>query len=225
MANVAVITGTTRGVGLTLAHVLLDAGWTVYGLNRNPNTPIHSQPNYIHCQLDVTDKAAVEKFFLEFNERINLLVNNAGVFKLAPLLHTDYDTIESIIKTNTLGPMYITKAAIGKMKIDSRIVFMNSVAGLNELDNQSVYCASKHALTAFASIVAKELRGNLIRVTSIHPGGINTPLWNDSNPYPLGDKSTALDTREIARMINYIIESPKNVDYKTIKMFPTVEWH
>ena len=226
MAKIAMITGTTKGVGLTLAHVLLDAGWTVYGLNRNPGSPIMSHPTeYKHVHLDITNRAAVQQYFLEFNERIDLLVNNAGVFKMASLLHTEFDTIESIINTNVLGAMYITKAAISKMKIDSRIIFMNSVAGLEELDNQSIYCASKHALAAFAGVVAKELRGNLIKVTSIHPGGINTPLWNDANPYPLGDKMQALDTREIARMINYILESPKNVEYKTVKMFPAIEWH
>ena len=109
------------------------------------------------------------------------------------------------------------------MKEPSRIIFINSVAGLEELENQSIYCASKHGLTGFAGVLSKELQKRKIKVTSIHPGGINTPLWNGSDFHD--DLTKLLDPKEIAKLIAFICDSQQNVEYKTIKMFPDIEWH
>jgi NAD(P)-dependent dehydrogenase (short-subunit alcohol dehydrogenase family) len=226
MSKNAVITGTSRGLGLLLAHHFLNAGWKVWGLCRTPESQILSSPDYTHVPLDISDKSAVINFFASQTTTFDLIINNAAVFKMASIDETDFDTIDRIIDTNVKGAMYVTKAGAQKMNVGGRIIFINSVAGLEEIDMQSVYCASKHALTAFAGVIGKEMRGRGVKVTSIHPGGMNTPLWNDSNPYPAsGLKSLALDTREIARVIDHVMSAPDNTEYKTIKLFPMVEWH
>jgi NADP-dependent 3-hydroxy acid dehydrogenase YdfG len=111
------------------------------------------------------------------------------------------------------------------MNTNSRIIFINSVAGLAELENQALYCASKWAITGFAGVLGKELRPRKIKVTSIHPGGINTSLWNEGNPYPVGDVTKALQTSDIVDAINYILSCPDYVEIKTLKLFPDIEWH
>jgi NAD(P)-dependent dehydrogenase (short-subunit alcohol dehydrogenase family) len=121
--------------------------------------------------------------------------------------------------------MYVTKLALELMPNDSKIVFINSVAGLEELENQSIYCASKYGLTAFAGVLGKELKPRNIKVSSIHPGGINTPLWNIHNPYPAGDVNNSMDPKSIVDMIDHIVSSKYDIDYKTVKMFPSIEWH
>ena len=114
--------------------------------------------------------------------------------------------------------MYVTNAALDFMNEGSNIFFINSVAGLYEIDNEAVYSASKHAITAFAGILGKELRGRKIKVTSIHPGGMETPMQM-SNP----NKKTLLDTKEISNIVVNTINS--KAVYKTIKVFPESEWH
>ena len=114
--------------------------------------------------------------------------------------------------------MYVTNAALNLMNDESKIIFINSVAGLYEIDNEAVYSASKHAITAFAGILGKELRGRKIKVTSIHPGGMETPMQM-SNP----NKKTLLDTKEISNIVVNTINS--KAVYKTIKVFPESEWH
>jgi NADP-dependent 3-hydroxy acid dehydrogenase YdfG len=84
--------------------------------------------------------------------------------------------------------------------------------------------ASKYGLTAFAGVLGKELRGESIKVTSIHPGGINTPMW-DSNKDFHTDLTKLIDPQQIADMITFICNSQQNIEYKTIKMFPDIEWH
>ena len=104
-------------------------------------------------------------------------------------------------------------------------LFINSVAGLREIQNQSLYCASKAALKSFAGIIGQELRARKIKVSSIHPGGINTTLWNEQNPYPCGNADDALDPSIVADAVFHIAEVPHTTEIKTITMFPEVEWH
>ena len=87
-----------------------------------------------------------------------------------------------------------------------------------EIDNEAVYSASKHAITAFAGILGKELRNRKIKVISIHPGGMETPMQR-TNP----NKQTLLDPKEISSLVVDTIKS--KAVYKTIKVFPESEWH
>jgi len=74
-------------------------------------------------------------------------------------------------------------------------------------------------------VLGHELRGNKIKVTSIFPGGINTSLWNQSNPYLGGDVSELLNPAALVSMINFVVEQNSNVEIKEIKVFPEIEWH
>lgn len=218
------ITGTTSGLGLILANSYIQKGWNVIGISRSESILQHYYVNYRHFQIDISDYKEVENVFKEFGV-IDVLVNNAAVFKMQPFTQTDIKDIDNMIDINLKGSMYVTKCALNKMTAGSRIFFINSVAGLEELKNQSGYCASKHGLTAFAGVLGDELRERGIKVTSIHPGGINTPLWNDDNPYPCGEVNKAISPSEVVNLIDFVYNSKSNIEYKTIKMFPDTEWH
>lgn len=219
------ITGTTSGVGATIAHYYLEKGWNVIGLSRRDS--IFSYANYKHYKTDISKiyTSLSDTFDQIADTKIDILVNNAAVFKMKPFLETNIEEIHDMIDINLKGAMYVTKFALKNMEKGSRIFFINSVAGLEELENQSAYCASKHGLTAFAGVLGKELQPKGIKVTSIHPGGINTPLWNKENPYPCGNVNQAISTSEVVELIDFVYNGKSNIDYKTIKMFPDTEWH
>lgn len=218
----ALITGTSSGLGYDIANALLNAGWKVIGVSRTTPAIGHSQ--YFHWHVDISNKSELLNMFHTLNDvDIDLLINNAAVFTMEPFHINDFSDIDRLIDTNVKGTMYITKLVIPLMAVNSRIIFINSVAGLVELENQSIYCASKYALTAFAGVLGRELRDDRIKVTSIHPGGINTTLWNDACPYPVGDVTQALSTLEITNLIFLILNS--EAEYKTVKLFPSIEWH
>jgi 3-oxoacyl-[acyl-carrier protein] reductase len=223
MKRVALITGTSRGLGKEIAKHFLYLNWSVIGLARGESTIDH--PDYTHIQIDIKDRNSLKKAFNEFNVEINLLINNSSIFEMKPFDTMNDDAIENIIDINLKGTIFVTKYALEHMCSGSRIFFINSVAGLEELENQSIYCASKHGVTAFAGVLGNELRKKNIKVTSIHPGGINTTLWNEKNPYPCGDVKLATEPREIAILIEFIYNSFMNTEYKTVKLFPTTEWH
>lgn len=223
MKRFALITGTTKGLGREIAKHFLYLNWGVIGFARGESTINHA--DYTHIQVDIKDRKALKSAFDSLDVSINLLVNNSSIFTMKSFEETDDDLIDDIIDTNLKGNIFVTKYALEHMSSGSRIFFINSVAGLEELENQSIYCASKHGMTAFAGVLGNEFRKKNIKVTSIHPGGINTTLWNENNPYPCGDVNLATDPREIAILIEFIYNSFMNTEYKTVKLFPTTEWH
>ena len=222
MNKTILITGTTSGVGATIAYEYIEKGWNVIGLARGES--LFQYPNYKHYQVDISDVYGLDEVFTQIDD-IDILVNNAAVFTMKPFSQTSINELDNMIDINLKGAMYVTKFALQKMEKGSRIFFINSVAGLEELENQSGYCASKHGLTGFAGVLGEELRPRGIKVTSIHPGGIDTPLWSRDIPYPCGDVSKAISPMELVKVIDFVYNSKFNIEYKTIKMFPDTEWH
>ena len=220
MRKVAVVTGCSYGLGLDIADRLIDEGYFVYGLSRSqPPQKLFSYPDtfqWIEC--DITNAEEVQIAFEKMGAFIDVLVNNAGVFELGEFSTQSMKTIDKIIDLNVKGTMYVTKAAQKYLISNSNVFFINSVAGLYEIKNEAIYAASKHALTAFAGILGEELRNDGIRVTSIHPGGIDTPMQRN-NPI----KKELLQPSEISNLIVNVIKS--KATYKTIKLFPDSEWH
>ena len=221
MSKLAIITGTSRGLGKTVAEYLLEQGWQVIGLSRDCTI---QHEHYQHKYTDIKNRSEVYKALNDI-DTVDLIINNSAIFSMTRFADTDDDLINAMIDTNIKGNIWVTKAALPKLRAGSRIFFINSVAGLEELEKQSIYCATKYALTAFAGVLGKELQKQDIKVTSIHPGGINTPLWNNDNPYPCGDVNTAIPPIEIAKLVDFIYNSHTSVEYKTVKLFPTSEWH
>jgi NADP-dependent 3-hydroxy acid dehydrogenase YdfG len=220
-----VITGTSRGLGLSIAKKFIDAGWHVIGIGRTSPTALQ---NYTHYTADIANMSEVFSVFESMRKSktsIDLLVNNSAAFNHGSFDTMQYIDICTVLDINVKGTMYVTSEALKTMTTGSRIIFINSVAGLRNIQNQSLYCASKAALTSFASTLGQELRERKIKVSSIHPGGINTTLWNEKNPYPCGNADEALDPSIVADAVFHIAEVPHTTEIKTITMFPEVEWH
>lgn len=220
MRKVAVVTGCSYGLGLEIADRLIDEGYFVYGLSRSqPPQKLFSYPDtfeWIEC--DITNAEEVKLVFEKMGAFIDVLVNNAGVFEYGEFFTQSMNTIDEIIDVNVKGTMYVTKAAQKYIVRGGNIFFINSVAGLYEIKNEAIYSASKHALTAFAGILGEEVRNDGIKVTSIHPGGIDTPMQR-TNPI----KKTLLNPKEVSDLIMHVLGS--KATYKTIKLFPDSEWH
>jgi short-subunit dehydrogenase len=105
-------------------------------------------------------------------------------------------------------------------------VNIGSVSGLHGIRHQAVYSASKFGLEGFADSLNQELVERGIYLSTINPGGIDTPLWDErSNPYPGDTKDKLLQVGTIVEMVLYVAELPRNVLLKKIVAFPINEWH
>ena len=226
------ITGHTGGVGLAIAELFLNNKWNVWGLNREGLFNLRSisgkQPQwnkrvYAHATY-YSRMQYISEAFNDENAKISLFINNAAIFKRKPFNDFTCDQIYDIIYTNLIFPMYLTKEVIRRMRKDSRIINIGSVAGLRGIKNQAVYCASKFGLNGFFEALQPELQKRGILCTTINPGGIDTPLWNKTNPYP-GDTAKLLKPSDIASLVWYVANLPANVVFKNATIYPSNEQH
>ena len=218
------VTGSTKGIGKAITERFLNEDYEVQGLARGGWDKIKHE-SYFHWNADVADPLRLEAIASRLTDKkIDVLVNNAALFQYKPFSEMSMQDMSYMIDVNLKGPMYIAKLFLPLMNTSSKMFFINSVAGLEQLENQSVYCATKHGLTGFAGVLGKELQDKRIKVTSIHPGGVNTPMWKDNVDFH--DKlDKLLRPEDVADMVYFITEQHYNVETKTVKMYPDIEWH
>ncbi|MBA3707794.1 MAG: SDR family oxidoreductase [Planctomycetes bacterium] len=240
-AEVVVVTGASSGVGASITRKLAASGRTVAAIARSPDAlaRVASAPGggrIVPVAVDITDAQAIRRA-IDGIERdigpIATLINNTGVFDLTEFHHQDLAMIDRIIATNLSGTMYCTHAALAHMlpRRQGRIIGVASVAGTRGIPGQATYCASKHGMVGFFEALAQELQPQGILVTTLCPGGIDTPLWSrgdDPAPgsvrYP-GDREALIAPEEIAELIEFLLSRPVGTVYKRLVFFPANEWH
>jgi NADP-dependent 3-hydroxy acid dehydrogenase YdfG len=163
---------------------------------------------------------------------VDILVNNAGLMPLSFVKNLKIDEWDQMIDVNIKGVLYCTGAVVSHMleKKSGHIVNISSVAGRIVFPAGSVYCATKHAITAFSEGLREELsvRKN-IRVTCIEPGVVATELTNTITDESLqgfvenAKKMEALQADDIANAILYAVESPNHVNVNEILIRPTTQ--
>ena len=225
MNKTVIITGTSSGVGKQCVERFLNKKWNVIGLSRT-NVDLYNA-NYFHIKTDIKDPVSIKNSFEIISKKYNsidLLINNAAVFKMKPFVEFNEEEIDDIIDTNIKGTIFCTLNTI-KIMNKGRIINISSVSGTHGIENQSVYSSTKYALNGFAESLNQELIKKNILISTICPRGINTPLWNDKNQYPGSDVTKILNPNDIVNMIEYIVDLPENVVLKNVTLFPTCEWH
>ena len=230
-----VISGVTGGVGKALSLRFNQLGWNIVGLSRNKvkmqelAENLGNNFNYIKVDF-MSEKSILHAFNVIESKHINidLIVNNAAVFKLKEFYECSFQDINRIIDTNLKGVMYTTLEAIKimkKSKRPSRIVNIGSVASIHGIKNQAIYCASKFGLNGFAEALNQEIIVDNISITTLFPGGIDTPLWNKDNPYPEGSMDMILKADDVVKFVEMVSNLEPRIILKNMTIFPSNEWH
>jgi 3-oxoacyl-[acyl-carrier protein] reductase len=183
-ARVALVTGSTRGIGRAVAERLVEDGWIV-GVNGRSADAVQRVvgelgPLARAIPFDVTDSRGVmESVSLLRRDagRIHAVVHAAGAMKDAPLGMLTDDVVKEQLEVNVAGALFVTQAASRVMvRGDGVIVLIGSVAGADGAAGQTLYAATKAAIGGIVRSAAKELGPRGIRVNSVVPGIINTEL-------------------------------------------------
>lgn len=182
--KVAVITGGNSGIGLATAQAFIQEGAKVIIVGRNqPSLDEAIQTlgeKAIALQADVANIADLERVFATIQERlgnIDVLFLNAGVAPFAPLEATDEALFDHIINVNVKGVFFAIQKAAPILNQGASVVINSSVANVAGIPNSSVYSASKAAVRSLARTLSAELVGRGIRVNTVSPGPIQTPLF------------------------------------------------
>ncbi|HXG14238.1 MAG TPA: SDR family oxidoreductase [Candidatus Nitrosotenuis sp.] len=240
--KVAIVTGASSGIGYATAQALSKAGAKVaIGARRTDkldelkNEITKTGGEVLVQKLDVTKKSDCDAFVDTVIKKwgtVDILVNNAGLMPLSFFKNLKVDEWNQMIDVNIKGVLYCTAAAIPYMlaKKSGHIVNISSVAGRIVFPAGSVYCATKHAITALSEGLRQEFsqRAN-IRVTCIEPGVVATELTNTITDESLksfvemSKKMESLRSEDIANAIIYAVESPPHVNVNEILIRPTTQ--
>ena len=179
MSRVMVITGNRKGIGRYLAEYYLEKGIIVIGCSRSETDLYHE--NYEHYCLDVSDERAVKKMISSVSkkyQKIDYLINNAGIASMNHSLLTPLSIVEKLFKTNVFGTFVFSRecAKIMSKYKNGRIINFTTVAAPLYLEGESVYAASKAAIESFTRTLSKEFGVNGITVNAIGPSPIKTDL-------------------------------------------------
>lgn len=184
--KVAVVTGASKGIGAGVALGLAEAGAAVVvnyasdaaGASRVVDEIKAKGGRAIAVQADVGSREDVKRLFAETRDafgRLDVLVNNAGVYKFFPIEALDAVEFDRQFHTNVLGTLQTTSEAVGQFGSEGgSIINIGSVASGLNLPETSVYAATKAAVDTITGVLAKELGPRKIRVNSINPGGVET---------------------------------------------------
>ena len=210
MEKIIVITGGGEGLGKTIAKRLIKNNKVVIvGIKEEIMKPAAEELGCDYKICDITKVNEVKKTISEIEEeygKIDVLINNAGIWIQGLLEDSDDQRAQEVFNVNCLGTIYMTKYALPKMKeVNSgTIINIISTAGVIAKTERSVYNASKWAMTGFTKCMQEELKGTNLRVMGMYPSYMKTTLFENAG-ITRKDYDKALDPDELARTIEFIL--------------------
>ena len=239
--QVALITGGTRGIGRAIALKLGREGVAVCVTGRNiaRGQAVVSEVEAaggksISLAHDVTILEQTQRVVEETRQRLgglDIVVANAGIANVGSVAASDPAAWRAMMDVNYFGTAYLIKAALGGLLAQGHgdIVAIASSAATTGYEEWGGYCASKFAVAGFMECLGREMVGKGIRVCTINPGSVDTPLWDDLNQplHPSGSASRAamMTAEDVAEIVLLQLRLPRTVLLKHTLTFPTNEWH
>ncbi|HTN25013.1 MAG TPA: SDR family oxidoreductase [Solirubrobacteraceae bacterium] len=219
---VFLITGASSGIGAATARRAAETGHRIVLAARSTDKlealaqELGGDERAIAVTCDVTDfgqQEAMVAAALDAFGHIDVVFANAGFGAKRGFLEETPELWREMVLTNVLGCAYTIRATIPALRESTgHLLLTSSVAGRRALQG-SLYSATKHAVTAMAESARLDLNDSGVRVTSIEPGMVDTPFF-DNRP------KNALEPDDIARAVLYAVQQPRHVDVNEILIRP-----
>lgn len=239
--KIALVTGASSGIGAATALKLAAAGATV-GLAARRIDRLNALVDQIRTRgghdmpipMDVVDRASVDagvKALVDACGGLDIVFNNAGLMPLSDVESLKVDEWHRMVDVNVKGLLNSTAATLPHLirRGAGHIVNTSSIAGRKVFPGLSVYCATKHAVSAFTEGLRLEVgKKHNIRVTSIQPGAVDTELFNQITDKGYRDQMEGLRTQmsflsgdDIADAVLFALQAPGHVDVAELFVLPT----
>ena len=179
--KLVIVTGGSRGIGKAITKALLKDGYIVHVIARTKKDidatkkELSSDGQVIGHVLDLADVDAIRKFCENWDKPLYALVNNAGICQTAELASKN-DVWDAVVRTNLDAVYHFTKALVGSIIDNGRIVNISSQLGKEGRAGYGAYCASKFGVIGLTKCWAKELGVRGITVNAVCPGWVNTEM-------------------------------------------------
>ncbi|HEX8590936.1 SDR family NAD(P)-dependent oxidoreductase [Pseudomonas sp.] len=247
--TVALVTGASSGIGYATAHALAELGARVVVVARRKDrldslvsAIEQSGGTALAIACDISDRASAEAAVRQTVDcfgRLDILINNAGVMIIGPVVENEVEDWERMISLNQQALLYMTKAALPHLKASAQdgtrrvadIVNISSYAGRVASPNFAVYTMTKFGVNGFTEALRQELASSHVRVGVVEPGAVKTEL-NDHHKGAIGDdieaffaSIEALDAEDIADGIAYMVTRPRHAAISELWIMPTEQGH
>ena len=234
--KVAIVTGASRGIGRAIAVALGREGATVMLAARSVQELTQTAERVRQAGgraepvvTELTEEASIVNLVRvahERFERLDILINNAGITHSAKLEETHTGDLDRCWAVNARAPFILCREALPLLKQSpaATIVNISSVVGVKGYPLQSAYTASKHALRGMTISLAEEMRGTNVRVHVICPGGVDTDMVDQVRPDIA--KKDLIGPDEIAELVLYLVARRGNavVDEVHVRRAASSPW-
>ena len=242
--TVALVTGASSGIGEATAVALAEEGATLAVAARRRDRlealeeRLGNDTDVLVIETDITDEAAARAMVAatvrEFG-RLDILLNNAGVMLLGPIVDAPVEEWRRMVQINLLGLLYSTHAALPHLleaaETDPRrvadVVNVSSVAGRFARQGSGVYNATKFGVGAFSESLRQEVTRRHVRVSLIEPGATRTELASHNRPEVLAGigatfgQTELMQAEDIAESIVFTVTRPRHVAVNEVLIRPT----
>jgi len=226
----AVVTGATRGIGLAVARALAPQH-TVIMIARNADDlrtaarDIGDSACALACDLAdaAATNAAIDRIGTMTDGAPDLLVNNAGLFKLSPIESTSPEAFSASLELNLSAPFRLIRAFLPEMRkrASGHIVSIGSIADHMAFPENGSYSAAKFGLRGLHGVLRAELAGTGVRSTLISPAPVDTPLWDEVNPDErpgFTPRSAMLRPEDVAAAVLFVVSQPASVNVDELRL-------
>ena len=199
MSKTVVITGASRGIGLSFSQLYQERGYVVYAACRNTSSELAALGVNVIEGVDVSKPEGIQCLVAALEGiDIDLLINNAGILRNEVLGNIDQTTIRQQFETNALAPLLVTESLISNLSAQAKVAFITSRMG-SVTDNTSGgrygYRMSKAALNIAAVSMAHDLKPKGVAVAILHPGLVGTDMIGGVGDITPGQAADRLSQR------------------------------
>jgi NADP-dependent 3-hydroxy acid dehydrogenase YdfG len=228
----AIVTGASRGIGAAVARGLAGEGARVGLIARTRPALEQLQAELgdsaVVVECDVTDIRSVSSAAARIREAFggppDIIVNNAGLFKVATLDTMSPQDFVASVQTNLVAPFLVLHEFLAEMRArqSGHVVTIGSVADREIFPENAAYAASKFGVRALHEVLRLELNGTGVRATLVSPAAVDTELWNgfdtgaDQQRFPTRDNM--LDADAVARAVMFAVTQPPSVNVDELRL-------
>jgi 3-oxoacyl-[acyl-carrier protein] reductase len=211
----ALVTGCSSGLGFEMVNWLLQEDYVVFGVSRS-GLDINNG-NYVDIICDIRDEDEVREMVEMVNQNtygLNLIVNNAGIFEMSSVKETSSESFLDHLQTNVQGTFHVLKNLEDFLiENETHVITISSIAAKKGFENVSAYCSSKFALNGLIGSIREEWKKLGVRFSTLQPGAIDTPLWDDVEDFNREDMMSMEDFMHVFTMV---VNSPSIMQFPEI---------
>ena len=220
--DAAIVTGASSGIGLAISRVLCRLGYEVFGIGRNFNTEFEAESFHkIICDILDTDRLCDTAKQIAAQNRVTLLVNNAGTAYYG--LHEELNPrkISQMVRTNLEAPMILTCQLLRELKKNrGYIINISSVTAGASNPHGCAYGATKAGLSSFSRNLFDEARKYGVKVVSISPDMTRTNLYRNADFREGAEAGSYLLPEEVANAVEYVLSQREGLVVSDITLKP-----